>query len=88
MMVKENFTVVKLEDITRIRLRCTECDGEMAVRPTKFSGLPLQCVACGVVWKHGRNNRIDILMNALIKYFDRECTPVNIHLEFDGDPEE
>ena len=54
-MVKENRIVFSLEDILRIRFRCSGCGNEI-VHVMKERSVPVKCATCNIPWNTGVHN--------------------------------
>ena len=95
-MVKETRIIFGLDDVTKVRIICCDCKGEL-VRPLSHSSnmLPQECPNCLAEWwdDHCMPRVIDAtvgMMKALARLqsvLGKDSTPITVTFEMNGESE-
>ena len=84
-MVKETTIQFTLDDISAIRIRCTNCPNEVVMRPGKDCiQMPNACGHCNSSWVQG-NDKSDITRQLVyyLGHIQQEVTHPAVHLQLE-----
>ena len=87
-MVKQTRIIFGIDDITSVRVKCNNCDGELVFQLDKTLSLPLACPQCRSSWSMVSDQRfveIRLLTQLQNSLRSADSSPVNILFEMEDE---